>query len=594
MKKNILIKSLLAVSFVFTACSEFLDPDEYTMLTKEQIYSVSTYVRDMPFSAYSAIPSAFNHIGNSNLSAASDEAEEVNGDEIIQRFNNGSWSQYMNPDDEWGTLYKGIRIACDYLKETENLTWEEIRYPDPENYALRMKDLCIGRGEMRFIRAYLYFELMKRFGEVPLITDKVDMTSVDLEDYKRAPIESIVKFIIDECDIVSSQGKYKLTDMEKEKMMSKNDGLLPIPYRDNLAITYPTSGEDSKYLGRATAAAAMALKAKTLIYYASRLYNPDNDMSRWYSAAKACKAVIDLPSSSYALEAKYADLFQKKSTWSKEFIFVKKMSAFNSFDVANYPISISGGKSGTCPSQNLVDAYEMQNGSSFDWSNSIHAANPYQGRDPRLQMTVYVNGELFSTMAPNNIKLQCWEGGNSAFPIRYATKTGYYLKKYINPNLDLKLGKSDTKTWIYMRLADFYLYYAEAMNELYGPAADPERFGLTALQAINKVRDRSDVKMPAITDTDPIVFKKRLVNERRVELAFEEARYWDVRRWMYGQEFNKDLRGVSVTFNEKGELLYAPKFVEKRVFDETKMYFYPIPQSEINKSNGVLQQNDNW
>lgn len=594
MKKSILIKYLLAVSFVCTACSEFLDPDEYTMLTKEQIYSVSTYVRDMPFAAYSAIPTAFNHIGNSNLSAASDEAEEVNGDELIQRFNNGSWSQYTNPDDKWGTLYKGIRIACDYLKETENLTWEEIRYPDPENYALRMKDLCIGRGEMRFIRAYLYFELMKRFGEVPLITDKVDMTSVNLEDYRRAPIESIVNFVIDECDIVASQGKYRLTDVEKEKMMNKNGGLLPIPYRDNLGITYPTSGEDSKYLGRATAAAAMALKAKTLIYYASRLYNPDNDMARWYSAAKACKAVIDLPSSSYALEAKYADLFQKKSIWSKEFIFVKKMSAFNSFDVANYPISISGGKSGTCPSQNLVDAYEMQNGSPFDWSNSIHAANPYQERDPRLQMTIYVNGEMFSTMAPNNVQLQCWEGGNSAFPIRYATKTGYYLKKYINPNLDLKLGKTDTKTWIYMRLADFYLYYAEAMNELYGPATDPESFGLTALQAINKVRDRSDVKMPAITETDPILFKKRLVNERRVELAFEEARHWDVRRWMYGQEFNKDLRGVLVTFNEKGELLYAPKFVEKRVFDEAKMYFYPIPQSEINKSNGELQQNINW
>ena len=595
--KNIFTKSFLILSVSLCSCSDFLDPDEYTMLTKEQIYSVSTYVRDMPFAAYSAIPSAFNHIGASNLSSASDEAEEVNGDEIIQKFNNGSWNQYSNPDDEWSSLYKGIRVACDYLKETENLTWEEIRYPDPDNYAVRMKELCMGRGEMRFIRAYLYFELFKRYGEVPLIKDKVDMDNVDVSQYKRASLEEIVNFIVDECDIVSGKGKYELTELQEQKLLEKNDGVLPIPFRDRLELSYPTSGDDSKYLGRATAASAMALKAKTLIYYASKLFNPDNDKARWYSAAKACKEVIDLKSSGYGLEAKYADLFKKKSSWSKEFLFVKKMSAFNSYDIANYPISINGGKTGTCPSQNLVDAYEMSSGDEyeFSWDNPVHAANPYENRDPRLRMTIYVNGDLYSTQSPNNITLECWEGGNSAFPIRYSSKTGYYLKKYVNPDLDIKLGKTDTKTWIYMRMADFYLYYAEAMNEFYGdPSLTNTEFQMSALEAINEVRGRSDVNMPPVTETDPELFKKRLVNERRVELAFEEARFWDVKRWMYGQEFNKDLKGVTVVPNGDGTFTYTPKVVEKRVFDESKMYLYPIPQSEINKSNGVLKQNVNW
>ena len=127
------------------------------------------------------------------------------------------------------------------------------------------------------------------------------------------------------------------------------------------------------------------------------------------------------------------------------------------------------------------------------------------------------------------------------------------------------------------------------MNEAYGPDAKADDLKLTARAALNKVRLRA--KMPEYTGGkgDKDVFREKVYAERRVELAFENARWWDVRRWKRGQELNKDIRGVSVSWRG-----YEPVVVEQRQFDESKMYFYPIPQEEVDKSGGVLTQNPGW
>lgn len=581
--------SLLAC-MAFSACEDFLDPNEYALREEDKVFTISTYVNSMPFAIYSCVPASTGL----SMSEATDEGDLVDASESYQSFNTGTWNKYSNPDDQWGTLYKGIRIACDYLNGTDTLTWSKHRYSYPDKYNELMLNLNIGRAEAHFLRAYFYFELIKRYGDVPLITEDLTLTpDLDFSDFKRESVAKIVDYICDECDLVSREGRYYKSPEEIAQMTNNGRDLLANPYRDTLDIAYPTTGDKARFLGRATRASAYALKAKTLIYFASKQYNPEGDLERWKKAAEACKKVLELPGQYYKLETNYADIFNKKSSWSKEFLFVRKSGASNSFEKEYYPVSIEGGKTTFCPSQNLVDAYEVivdENTSvPFDWTNPEHKMSPYDNRDPRFYMSIYKHGDLYDNVV-NKITLDCAEGGNSALPIYRATTTGYYLKKYVNPSLDLKNNKTDTKTWVLMRLADFYLYYAEAMNEVYGPTSAGE-FDMNALAALNEVRKRAG--MPSVVAVNKEQLREKIYNERRVELAFENSRWWDIRRWNYGQAFNQDLRGVKVTIGHVNNS-YEPFVVEKRVFDESKMYLYPISQSEIDKSKGNLVQNPNW
>lgn len=594
--KNIL-KLLFAISVLFGVCSceGYLDPNQYSVLTKEDIYgNGSFYIKHIPGSLYSIIS---QRAATDYMTAAADEAEYIKSDHKSQKFNNGGWNKYSNPDDEWKTLYKGVRIACDYLEESKDIIFEDWRYTNPALYRELIRNLCIGRGEVRLLRAYFYFELMKRYGEVPLITSKISISDgMDLVPYKRAPISDIVDFICEEVDIVTREGKYFLTSEKVAQMTNNGRNVLPVPYRDTLVLFYPESGVLSEFLGRATTATAYALKAKTLVYYASKQFNADNDITRWQDAAKACKKVLDLPKIYYNLSDSYSGIFSAKKNWNKEFLFVRRDGAANSFERENFPISLEGGSTGFCPSQNQVDAYEVKVDATtsvpFDWNNPTHASNPYANRDPRLAMSVYRHGEQYSSVAPNNITLDCSEGGNSGAPKLYASSTGYYMKKYIDPTLDLKNNKTESHTWVAMRMADFYLYYAEAMNEAYGPTAQAD-LGMSATEAINRVRARPDVNMPPIRSADQDIFREKVYNERRVELAFENHRWWDLRRWQRGQNLNEPLRGIKITKNGPSTT-YEPIEVEKRVFDESKMYLYPIPQNEIDRSKNVLVQNPNW
>jgi hypothetical protein len=274
---------------------------------------------------------------------------------------------------------------------------------------------------------------------------------------------------------------------------------------------------------------------------------------------------------------------------SNEVIFERRYPASNTFETLNYPIGYQSGKTGTCPTQNLVDAYEMKNGTPFDWNNPVHAANPYSDRDPRLQMTIIVNNSIWKTT-----NVQLWEGGANGKPIYHASKTGYYLKKYVDESLNLTTGLTSAKQWIYFRLSETYLNYAEAMNEAFGPAS-ADTLKTTAIQAINAVRTRAGVAMPAILATvTKEQLREKIRNERRIELAFEDHRYWDVRRWMIAEStLGATIRGVNITKKEDGTFTYVPFDLEKRVFS-LKMYLYPIPQSEIIKGNGNIEQNPGW
>jgi hypothetical protein len=328
----------------------------------------------------------------------------------------------------------------------------------------------------------------------------------------------------------------------------------------------------------------MALKARTLLYAASPLHNPQGTAQKWIDAAVAAKDIIN--SATYSLEANY-NAFLNNVT-SKELILERREGNQNYFEKANFPIGFEGGNTGNCPTQNLVDSYEMRtNGLSISDPNSgYNPATPYAGRDPRLDLTILYNTSTFKSKP-----LECWYGGANAAPKANATRTGYYLKKYVLETVSLDPNSISTRqhTWVIFRYGEVLLNYAESMNEAYGPA-NASTLGMTALQAVNLIRTRA--KMPAFpAGLTKEQFRSKLQNERRVEMAFEEQRFWDIKRWKIG-DTTRDIYGMEIAKNADGTFKYTKKLVERRVYEE-KMNLYPIPLSELYKNN-KLQQNTGW
>ena len=339
-------------------------------------------------------------------------------------------------------------------------------------------------------------------------------------------------------------------------------------------------------LGHATKGAALALKSRTLLYAASPLYvafgdineaNKPSDAALWKVAADAAKAVIDL--NQYQLADNYGDLF-KNDFKNKEYIFVRRYTANTNLERSNFPVSF-GGEGGTCPSQNLVDDYEMLDGTPFDWNRPARAAQPFVNRDKRLEATILTNMASFK-----NKKVETFPGGADASPIPNATKTGYYLRKFLNEDVNIQTGGSSSGHVVPLfRLAEIYLNYAEALNEY-----DPTNPDIAVY--LNKIRNRASLpNVPSGLSQEQM--RKVIQHERRIELAFEEHRFWDVRRWKIASStLGAPVKGIQIARKPTGGFTYQPVEVEQRVF-QPKMYWYPIPQSELLKLT-KWEQNNGW
>ena len=336
----------------------------------------------------------------------------------------------------------------------------------------------------------------------------------------------------------------------------------------------------------------MALKARAALYAASPLFNPDNDKSKWIAAAEASYEIIGNQSAlGYTLDKNFANLFGAQNNRSQEVIWARPNGENNGFEASNFPMGVTGGKTSTCPTDNLASAFEMNNGEPFDWNNEAMRENPYAQRDPRFYLTIVHN----SMKWPADKEVEIWEGGSNGLPLTNATTTGYYLRKYVNSSVSFEAGAPTTKAhhnWILFRYAEVLLNYAEAMVNAYGDITfTNEKCGISALQAVNQVRGRDGVKMPALSETlSSADFLKRLKNERRVELAFEGHRFWDLRRWKE-LDASKDIYGVKIT-KEEADVKYTRQLLDTRSVDD-KLYFYPIANTELFK-NDKLEQNPGW
>ena len=324
--------------------------------------------------------------------------------------------------------------------------------------------------------------------------------------------------------------------------------------------------------------------------------NTNDDKELYHQAALASKAVIDACLANGVQLGKYSDLWGSNNWQAKELIYAIRMGAMNAFEYDNYPRGLENGNGGNCPTQTLVDAYEMKNGKLWNEEGSGYdAQNPYANRDPRFGMTIAVNGEK-KWPSYNGDALETYYGGKNGEPIVGATPTGYYLKKYCDGNVNISSVNSTSTphAWVVFRLGEFYLDYAEAVFKYLGSAdAVSADLPMSAREAVNVIRNREDVKMPELAEgLSNDEFWKKYENERMVELAFEDHRFYDVRRWKEGNKL-ATITEMKITKNEDGSFNYTRKVVNRGWND--KMYFFPISKSELLKhTNPEFKQNPGW
>ena len=562
MKKNRYITTLIVLGTLLYSCKrDYLDVQTLQAgVTVDKLYSNYTYVQQQVWNTYSYLPNGFNYL---DMEAATDNAEVTYALDKSQTFNNGTWNQYNNPDSAWTTNFAGIRQANLYLKNKDKVDIsyikDKITSSDSTTYFNARDNVKFMQGETLFLKAFFYFELVKRYGGVPVFEEPLDYNDPNTwKSVQRKTLDECLKYIVSLCD--------------------KAAAIIP-------ANLTPYTWYDA---GRVTQGAIMALKAKTLLYGASPLYKDNGSTVTWAQAAAALNDVIALHL--YSLDANYSNLFGANNTTSPEFIFYRRYGAINGLEFNCFPIVFQSSFGNSySPTENLVNSFEVlqKDGGGnvtgsvpFDWNNPAHSANPYQNRDPRFAATVVYNGATFKSTV-----IETFTGGNSGLPKQNATKTGYYLSKWVNQSIDLVNNTTANHAWSYFRYGEILLDYAEAMFNAYGADADPQGYGMTALQAINKVRLR--VTMPALN----VLNQQTIEHERNVEMSFEDQRFWDVRRWKKGGVYFKTpVNRISIT-NTSGSYTYAVKQLENRVFED-RMNWYPIPQSEIAKTHWA--QNPGW
>ena len=413
-------------------------------------------------------------------------------------------------------------------------------------------------GEMKFIRAFVYANLIWRYGGVPIITKVYELN----EDYtlSRNSYEDCVEFIVQELDE---------------------------------AIQLLPAKQSAIQLGRASGDACKALKSRVLLYAASKLNNPSNDKSKWQRASDAASELLG----AYTLNPDYQNLFL---TDNDEIIWARSFTQANATDY-NWKNGRNGDDGGNYqgPTQNLVNAYEMKdtglrpylrqgNGGelTLNQQSGYDVDDPYAGRDPRFYATILHDESVWMGRETETFKGGLDSPESSIQPWN-ASLTGYALKKFLNENIP-PTGNTEMpiNPWIYFRYAEILLNYAESEFELGNQEV--------AREYLNRVRGRPSVQMPPVDDAGEKL-RERIQNERRVELAFEEHRFFDIRRWMIAEETaNVDLLKMTIQKQANGKKSYVIGVLSgERDFRE-QHYRLPIPRAEVEKSLNTLEQNPGY
>ena len=547
---------LIIVSVLAQSCRKFENEPEERVLetdvfdpTDQMGVQSTAYLLGI----YSFLPTGFNRIEGDFLDAATDDAVPSSERSNITLFTNGQLNATNYPDNSWSNSYTIIRRSNVFLKNIGVV-------PIPD--ATKKRQVA----EARFLRAFAYFELLKRYGGVPLVGDQVFDLNSDL-NLPRNTFAACVDYIAAECDAVTPD----------------------LPNGVAVAATE---------FGRVPSEAAMALKCRLYLYAASPLFNgggfetnaqlkaltgyPTSDATRWERVITIAEALIakgyyKLPTGTGT--ATYTSVFTTKI--NTDIILSKQVGNSTSIENANAPVgyvapTTSNGRNS--PTQNFVNAFSNANGTPY--TGTTTSASQYENRDPRLKAILFYNGVQWLGRP-----VQTYEGGldkpNQAFKTQ--TKTSYYLRKFMADFSTSTTYSNQSHNFPYFRFADVLLSYAEALNEV-GRVED-------AVKQMNLVRARGGITagtgsrygVPVAVTKDQL--RDLIKNERRIELSFEEHRFWDLRRWKMSTELASTLQGLTITQNDP---LYVVKNVNTMVF-QPKYYHMPIPYSEIIRNNKLVQ-----
>ncbi len=535
-------------------------------ITGEETWANDVYARGILNNAYFSVQDRYNLDGNGAMQASgSDEAVNSNLNSNINTFNNGTWSPVRTIDDTYSSLYEGLRTVNLFMNnvQTSGIIAQPSELATTTPTALetsRQGQIDRLKGQAFFLRAYFHFELLERYGSL-VLAKKVFERNEDL-NLPRNTFQECVDHIVLDCDSAIQR--------------------LPLW----------TQSWSSGQRGRATQTAAMALKARLLLYAASPQYNPSNDLTKWQKAADAAKALIDKGVHSLLTDYRNPFLFGG-NPYNNEVIFETQTPNRNDIEQNNAPVSYDGALGRTNPTQEMVNAFEMRTtGRPIDDQASGYVpSNPYTNRDNRLNFTIFVNGVVYKS--PRTV--DTFIGGKDGIGANVnATKTGYYMRKFFNDAVTWNQASNtlSRRPWVIFRYSEMLLNYAEALNEAQGPVPAVYTY-------INLVRQRTGVALPALQSTNPTgngyvpatkeALRLRIQNERRVELCFEGHRFFDVRRWKKGEEFfNKPVTGMKITKTGTSTFTYERFVVENRVFSE-KNYLYPISQSNLNRAPALGQ-----
>ena len=550
---KIVIKLMMAALFsVFLmSCSDYLDLKPLDSFSEETIFSDIALTEAYVNARYIDIKVGFStndfaHARGQGLRSICDEAYHTFGDQNAYVFNRGELNpDYTNQYLTWTDYFIAIKNCNIFFESIGKLQGDQ-----------RVIDRLI--GEVTYIRAFLYADLVSRYGGVPIITNVFGISD-DYLTVTRSSYDESVSFILSE--------------------LEKAANLLPVAHSD-------------ANFGRATKGAALALKARVLLYTASPFWNTNNDRNKWQAAADAAKAVIDLTNNStpaYELDADYKGLFLNNR--SKEIIF---MRIFNdemrtNFDRNSSPNGFNGW-SQTSVIQNMVDAYEMADGTMPKEDEYAPGNTPWQNRDPRFYASIVCDGQIFrgreiefwvssgagASGIDSNLGIDSWN----------ATKSGYTLRKFMDESiLTVNNNTISKQPWIYIRLAEMYLNYAEAMFEL-GNEDEARKY-------INLIRNRARAGNPDILPDITVsgqALKEKMQHERRIELAFEDHRFFDVRRWKIAEVTdNLPARRLVIVRNETTlEKTYTIELLQERKFFP-QHYLMPISRSELQRAPQIEQ-----
>ncbi|MDY3847648.1 MAG: RagB/SusD family nutrient uptake outer membrane protein [Prevotella sp.] len=606
LKKNFLGFAMAAVAL--SSCN--MDYNEYTAYDKEYIERSFAYVGGLMTTIYNDIDTDWGNLSGAMLSSATDESEYSHDGNSIEDFYNGNWSAANPHQTIWTSAYEGITYCNEVIDNWSDLNFDQFKLNlDYEKQMYLYKNYTY---EARWARAYFYFTLLRQYGGVPFKIHNT--TGTEETALPRTSADEIFAFIASECDSI----KDKIIEdysADKEHILAKAE------------------------TGRANKYAVLALKAQAALYHASPLFtqgkSADEKKELWAQAVAAHKELIDAAEAkgmglASEIEKLWDTEYYSNAESTKEIIFARRTASANTFEGYNFPVGYSSGQGGNCPTQDLVDAFECTDGKSITESDLYDAANPYANRDPRLAKTVVTNGEAW----PNDLEaynsehpvLETYIGGyhsrtGNAAGKSYATTTSYYLKKFCNPNQILRARSGYAVTtsphgWLTFRMGGMYLNYAEALYQYFkaegnGNAADASGSvtykdsegkqqtisvpaSQTAAKMASKTRTRSG--MPAFaTGMNNDEFWAKYKNERRVELAFEGHRFYDIRRWMEdGDKFMK-IHRMEITKNEDGTFSYNKVAVTRGDGQwQSKWNLFPFSQTEIMKSGNAITQNEGW